>query len=40
MVQYDAVAKVVRPKREAQAKAEAALEIVMKGELGRNTRMC
>ena len=31
MVKYDAVAKVVKPKREAQAKAEAALEIVMSG---------
>ena len=31
MVKYDQVAKVVRPKREAQAKAEAQLEIVMQG---------
>ena len=30
-MKYDAVAKVVRPKRAALAKAEAQLEIVMKG---------
>ena len=31
MVKYDEVAKIVRPKREAQAKAEATLEVALKG---------
>ena len=31
MVKYDEVAKIVLPKREAQAKAEATLEVALKG---------